>query len=215
MFAKRSQYHYAQLLEELMPKKVAVLILAAGSSSRMGAIKQLLPVGKSTLLGVVSENALQSKADKVFCVLGANATEIRVSLGGYDVETIENSKHKKGLSSSIVAGINHIKDKNFDAVLIILGDQPLIDSIYLDELLSSFEAHSGRIIASNYNNGLGVPVIIPKTYYSELLQLKGDKGAKEFLTSQSKNVISLKTGALFDVDSQEDYNELIKKLNQN
>mgnify|MGYP000901037785 CR=1 FL=1 len=56
---------------------IAILILAAGSSSRMGASKQLLPAGKTTLLGVTIEIASQTNANKVFCVLGSNAEAIK------------------------------------------------------------------------------------------------------------------------------------------
>lgn len=193
---------------------VAIIILAAGNSSRMGTPKQLLSLGDHTLLGTVIDNAQQSQADEVFCVLGANAKEVSLSITTYGVEILVNSSFHDGLSSSIIAGINHIKDRDFDAVLIMLGDQPLIDSYYLNSIVNTFKNRSDKIIATNYNGTLGVPVVIPKSYYSLLLQLKGDKGAKEFLNSRHEQVISLNNDSLFDIDTQEDYKALIKKLKQ-
>ena len=197
-----------------MPKRVATLILAAGSSTRMGHVKQLLPLKDATLLGVVIEKAQETETDEVFCVLGANSSEIEASIEKYKVEIIINPNHQNGLSSSIVSGINHLIEKNWEAVLIILGDQPLICVKYLNELINAFKKTPKNIMATEYHDSLGVPVIIPKLYFKNLLQLKGDKGAKEFLHSQKDVVKSFKSDSLFDVDSKEDYIELLKKLNQ-
>lgn len=196
-----------------MPKnRIAAIILAAGSSSRMGVSKQLLAFQETTLLGHVIENVRGSDVDKMYCTLGAESDLISLSIERYTIETIVNSNYKTGLSSSIIASIRHIENESFDAVMMILGDQPLVDSIYINELLTAFNNSSDKIIASSYANGPGVPVIIPKKYYPNLLQLKDDKGAKEFLTSQNENIISFETDSLFDVDTEEDYKKLIKRL---
>lgn len=196
-----------------MPKRIATLILAAGSSTRMGSVKQLLPLKGATLLGAVIEKVQASETDEIFCVLGANNSEIKASIEGYKIEIIINPYYETGLSSSIVAGINNLIPKNFDAVLITLGDQPLIHTEYFGRLINTFKKTPENIIATEYNDSLGVPVIIPKLYFKNLLRLKGDKGAKEFLNSHSEIIKSFKSDSLFDVDTKEDYKELMKKLN--
>jgi len=188
---------------------IAILILAAGSSSRMGAVKQLLPAGKTTLLGLTIENALQSKTNKTYCVLGANAKIIKKSIKKYNVETIFNPDYKSGLSSSIATGIKHIINQNFDAVLIVLGDQPLISSEYLNLMIETFKANDKKVIASRYNSNLGVPTIIPKKYYNQLLKLKGDKGAKDFLNNGTIKIIELNNTNLMDIDTKEDYQDYV------
>ncbi|BAO76964.1 nucleotidyltransferase family protein [Winogradskyella sp. PG-2] len=194
-------------------QNISILILAAGNSNRMGTSKQLLPVGKTTLLGVTIENALLSNANKVYCVLGANAKIITESISNYNVDTIFNSKYKSGLSSSIVKGIEHIEEENLDAVLILLGDQPFIESIYINEIIDAYTKHDKTIIASLYKTSLGVPALIPKKYFNDLLKLKGDNGAKSFFKTQKENIISIKNGKLMDIDTKEQYQDFINSSN--
>ncbi len=193
--------------------KIAILILAAGSSTRMGVAKQLLPAGDTTLLGVSIEQALQSEADKVYCVLGSNADVIKQSISKYNIESIFNPNYQTGLSSSIVSGIQQATNQNFDAVLILLGDQPLIKAAYLNEMMDTFKNHDEKIIASKYNNTFGVPSIIPKRYYDQLLKLKGDKGAKDFLNTNNEEIIPLKNTNLMDIDTKKEYQDYLNSTN--
>jgi len=95
-----------------------------------------------------------------------------------------------------------------------LGDQPLINSEYFNSLIFKFNQNAESIIATDYNGSFGVPIVISKNYFSDLSDLKGDKGAKEFLNSHHEVVIASKSASLFDVDTKEDYKELMRKLNQ-
>ncbi|MGB0891820.1 MAG: nucleotidyltransferase family protein [Flavobacteriaceae bacterium] len=191
-------------------QKTAVLILAAGSSSRMGNPKQLLPYKNTTLLGNAIEQAQKSNTNAVFCVLGANAEIIKKSIEKNPIETIYNPNYKDGLSSSIVTGIDYLSDKNFDAVLILLADQPKITSSFLNQLLKTSEENPSKIIACNYDKNIGVPAIFPKKYFVELLKLKGDKGAKEIINNHSSEIIKMASFNLIDIDTKEDYKNLIK-----
>ncbi|MFP4846155.1 NTP transferase domain-containing protein [Winogradskyella sp. PE311] len=191
---------------------IAIIILAAGSSSRMKEPKQLLTIRKKTLLGIAIENALNSKCSKVFCVLGANAELIKNSINNYEIETIVNTEYNKGLSSSIIKGIEHIKPKLFDAAIIMLADQPNLHSDYLDKLIKIFKANQEKIIASNYSGINGVPAIFPKRTFQQLLKLNGDKGAKEFLNSGLIIVKSIQSkDELIDIDTKHDYNKYLEK----
>jgi len=191
--------------------RLAVLILAAGSSTRMGEPKQLLPVGDTTLLGVAIKNALQSNADEIYCVLGANEAKIKKSISIFNVETIFNPKHKDGISSSIAEGIRFLKLKNFDAVVIALGDQPFVDPEFLNRLIDTYKNNPQFIIASGYENNNGVPAVFPKVYFDKLMKLKGDKGAKEFLNSKNHSILVLDSEKIDDIDTIKDYQNLIKK----
>ena len=192
--------------------KIAILILSAGSSKRMGTAKQLLPIGKTTLLGLCIENAIHSNAEKIFCVLGSNAEKIKHSISQYNVEIILNNNYEEGLSSSIIEGIKYINSENFDAVLIMLGDQPNVNTKYLNSLILSSEKHSSKIIASKYLDNIGVPAIFPKSYFEQLQKIKGDKGAKDFLNSNTSHVISIESDRLLDIDTKNDYLDYLKTL---
>ncbi|WP_298754733.1 nucleotidyltransferase family protein [uncultured Psychroserpens sp.] len=192
--------------------KIAILILAAGSSNRMGTAKQLLTIGHTTLIGKSIETALQSNANEVFCVLGANAETIRKSINSYKANVIINTNYNNGLSSSIIAGLDHIENLNFDAVLITLADQPRIDVNYLNVLIDSFNQNPSKISASDYQDNSGVPAIFPKTYFKQLKRLEGDKGAKNVLNSNNQNVIKVNCNTLLDIDTQQDYLDFLKSL---
>jgi molybdenum cofactor cytidylyltransferase len=192
--------------------KIAILLLGAGSSTRMGVAKQLLAVGETTLLGVTIEQALQSKAAEVYCVLGSDSETIKASISTYTIKSIINPNYKTGLSSSIVAGIEHLKHQDFDATLIMLGDQPLITAAYLNEMMDAFKNNVEKIIASTYKTSFGVPSIIPKKYYGQLLKLKGDKGAKDFLNRHQKEVITLKNINLMDIDTKKEYQDYLNSI---
>ena len=192
--------------------KTAILILAAGNSSRMGKTKQLLPYKNATLLEWAIEQAQKSVVKNVFCVLGANKEVIEKRLTTKTVEVIYNPNYKDGLSTSIVKGIEFLLNYNFDGVLIMLADQPHVTSEYLNSLIEASKNNPSKLIVSNYQGSVGVPAIFPKNYFNDLLDLKGDKGAKNFLLQQNNNVIKVNSSQnLLDIDTPEDYQHLLRQ----
>lgn len=188
-------------------KNIAILVLAAGKSSRMNGIKQLEKVDNKTLLELTLEKVKSIFSENIFCVLGAKADEIKAETNTKDVEFIINKKFEKGLSSSIISGINYFKKKKlyYDGIFILLADQPAIEVCYLKHMLNLFEQNKGVIIASNYGGKLGVPSIFPKKYFPDLLLMEGDKGAKEFINNKTKEVLCPKRPTnLLDIDTKED-----------
>lgn len=188
-------------------KHIAILVLAAGKSSRMNSIKQLEKINHKTLLDITLDTIKSIYSDEIYCVLGANADTIKQAIDTKNIQFIENINFEAGLSSSIIAGINYFKEKkiNFDAIFILLADQPAIDVTYLKGMLSIYEQNKDRIIASNYGKKLGVPAIFPKKYFPDLLLIKGDKGAKEFINKKKNKVLCPKiTTNFLDIDTKED-----------
>jgi len=188
--------------------KIAMLILAAGEAKRMQAIKQILPWKNTTLLGNAIEQGLNTKANDVFVVLGANSEKIKESISNYDIQIIENKNWKLGLGSSISCAINCFKDKqlNYDALLISLADQPLIPSEYYNLLIEQYTTNQKRIIASNINNIPSVPAIFDAFYFEELTTLNQDKGAKSIIKAASNDVFMVDAAInLVDVDTIEIY----------
>ncbi|WP_339660373.1 nucleotidyltransferase family protein [uncultured Polaribacter sp.] len=193
-------------------KNIAFLVLAAGKSSRMKSIKQLEKINNKTLLDITLEKIKSICSDDIYCVLGANADIIKNEITSENIQFIENKNFESGLSSSIISGINYFNDKElkFDGVFILLADQPAIESAYLASLITLFQEHKDVIIASNYGKKLGVPAIFPERYFSELLVIKGDKGAKEFINQRKEEVMYPEsTTNFFDIDTKEDL-ELFK-----
>jgi molybdenum cofactor cytidylyltransferase len=188
-------------------KNIAVLVLAAGKSSRMNSIKQLEIITNKTLLDISLEKIKWILPNTVFCVLGANSDKIKQEIATKNIKFITNKNYENGLSSSIVAGIHYFKKNklSFPGVLILLGDQPAIEISYLKNMIALFEENNDTIIASNYGGKLGVPAIFPEKYFEALLLIKGDKGAKGFINQRKNEVVCPKTATnFFDIDTKED-----------
>ena len=195
--------------------RIAGLILAAGSSSRMGKTKQLLPWGNTTLLGKAVSTAHASGLDEVLVVLGAKAKSIKAALGSLPCEVTINRKWEEGLGSSIRSGVSHLLSSKPlpDAILIMLADQPLVNADYLKELIHHFRKGDGEIVCSNYGKKLGVPAIFDEKYSEELNRLSGDEGAGGIIADHIDTSFGLDAGNLtMDLDTPEDYISL-KALN--
>lgn len=193
--------------------KLAILIMAAGSSSRMGSIKQLLKIDGKTLLEKGIQTSKKITNGPILCVLGAHAETIKKEVTFNNIHLVINKEYASGLSSSIQSGIEYLQKKqlSFDGILILLADQPAIQPSYYQEMKTLFSANPQNIIASAYETKMGVPAIFPKKYLSEIMQIRGDKGAQEFIQLNKLEVLSPKIPVnLFDLDTPEDYDSYLK-----
>lgn len=196
-----------------MNSKVTILILAAGSSSRMGKIKQLLPWKDSTLLEHAIKIAKLSKASEVLVVLGSNAKLIKENIKTDNVSFLENTNWELGLGTSISCGVNFLmhNNKDTDAILVLLADQALIDTEYLNEMIDRFTSNKIDLIATRYGDKIGVPALFKQIYFTDLQNLDGDQGAQLLLKKFEDKVVSMNpVGKTFDVDTLVDYNKLLK-----
>ncbi|GAA4303603.1 nucleotidyltransferase family protein [Aestuariibaculum suncheonense] len=188
---------------------IALVVLAAGASKRMGQPKQLLPWGTSTLLEHSIQTALQAEVKKIFVVLGANHDILKSSIENNPVEIIFNSNWEQGLGSSISKAIHHIQqsDMQFEGVMFMLADQPYITVFYLNTLIRRFKSNNRQIIATSYEHGeRGVPVLFDKVYFKELMTLTGDSGAKPIIKAHESEVDIVFCGIKnIDLDTQNDY----------
>ncbi len=188
----------------------AILLLAAGASSRMGSPKQLLSWGDTNLLGNAIAAAEASSADDVLLVLGANAELIEKSLPT-GVKIVKNEFWSRGMGSSIACGMRYLEEssKRYRAILIMLGDQPLIDTDYLNQMLLEKDTQEKGIVATEYNGRAGVPAVFSSRYFSELAQLDTETGAKAVLQEHGADVWLMNAGLkTADIDTKEDYDKL-------
>ncbi|MGB5664017.1 nucleotidyltransferase family protein [Eudoraea sp.] len=196
--------------------KIAILILSAGASNRMGSTtKQLLPWRDTTLLGNAIRSAKQASCNTVAIVLGSHANTIQKQVEDEKVQIVFNKNWKSGLGSSISCGISALEKNKmkYKAVLILLVDQPFIDTAYLNLLITNYLNSSNGIIATNYFDKAGVPAIFDKTYFSELKELNTDQGARDLLKKYAKEVILLDPeGKARDMDTLDDYYKALKYL---
>ena len=186
--------------------ELSILLLAAGSSSRLGRSKQLLKVESESLL-LRSSNLSLQVSKNVFVVLGSNFEEHVQSIKHLSVAIVENKEWERGLGSSLKAGLRQIVEKNPEtkSVIILVCDQPLLTSSHLSKLAEVGEATNKLIVSSLYNNVLGVPALFKKELFNELLKLDDSEGARK-LIQQKKNDVEIVDfpGGEIDLDTPED-----------
>ena len=188
------------------PPRIGALVLAAGGSSRLGRPKQLVAYRGEPLVQRAAAAAVAAGAAPVVVVLGAHAAAVASALGGLPgVTTVTNEEWAQGMASSLVAGIRALTAMAvWDAVLITLSDQPLVDARALGTLVAAFD-DSRRIVAAEYGGAVGVPALIGREHLDDLLRLSGDAGAGRWLRARLAAVTRVPMpGAALDVDTLED-----------
>ncbi len=198
--------------------KVAGLVLAAGTSTRMGRPKQLLPVEGMSLLDRVLVEALNSELTLVVLVLGYKAQEIKEDLKTEihhpKLKIIENRDYKNGTSSSIITGLSEVEDE-YDHCMIILADMPHITANIINRLLHQYLASRLPLGSIKIENRRSHPVIFGRKLYPEIHQLQGDLGARDLFIKYSDNVCLVEPEEDYndrDIDTPDDYLEFKKSL---
>lgn len=210
-----------------VPSHTAAVILAAGTSSRMGheRNKLLLPLQHRPVLAHVLEAALGSCAHPVVLVLGHQAAEIRAHLqqdtSHYPVEIVENPHYAQGQSTSMQTGLRtllaHKEKEDLENVIFLLGDQPMVTSHIIDELITRKEESGKRIVLPLYQGKRGNPVLFALDLAPELLQVSGDEGGRGVLKRHPDEIATVEMDeetASFDVDTWEAYQQVLASWKQ-
>ncbi|EAZ88953.1 nucleotidyltransferase family protein [Crocosphaera chwakensis] len=190
---------------------IAVIILAAGSSSRMGFPKQLLPYQGSTLLNNTIEIAIASVCKPIIVVLGANEDKISCNIDQSCVSVIKNKNWSFGMGSSISLGIKSLLNypKTIKAAVICVCDQPFLTTEIINNLVFSYQTTEKPIIVCTYAETFGVPVLFDSEFFLELVSLKGKGGAKKLIKQHKKDVFFIPfPQGIIDIDTPEDYQQL-------
>lgn len=208
---------------------VAVVVLAAGGSSRLGTPKQLLRWRGRTLLRRAAETAVASvreagasvgrpartvaaAAGPVIVVLGAHARQMRSELEGLPVRVVVNRRWRDGIAGSLRTGVRAVRAasgrRGPAAVLFLTCDQPYVTPSLLRSLVRRFR-RGAPIVACAYAGTLGVPALFGRTLFGELASLEGDSGAKRVIERHRDvvRVVAFARGAT-DVDTQADWDSL-------
>ena len=189
-----------------------IVILAAGSSRRMGKPKQLLAFEGTTLLNRVMSLACQSSDNPIIVVLGANADVIKENLTVSRAEVIVNEGWEEGMASSLRKGLVEMNERypEVDGVMILVGDQPYLNKQYIQQLLEAQNKSGLPIAACSYEGIIGTPVLFHKSVFPELMALQGDVGAKKIIQNRKQDVVTvLFDKGIVDIDTPEDYENLL------
>lgn len=187
---------------------VSAILLAAGESKRMGRLKQLLPLGRTTMVEQAIDNLLNSKVNEVIVVLGYRAEEIIKKIATRPVKIEVNPIYQQGMSTSVITGLKLVDD-GARAVMLALADQPFIDSQTINRLIDEFCDHNKGIVIPTYQSRRGHPVIFAIKYKEELSGLKGDTGGRQIMEHHPDDVLEVAVaspGINIDIDTTDDYN---------
>lgn len=199
--------------------QLAIIVLAAGQSSRLGQMKQLITVQEKSLLEVKLSQALEL-TNQVYCVLGFNAEQLQTHIDHLPVKIVINKQWSAGMATSIAAGVEALSS-DIKAVMIVLVDQWQLTVADLFTIESCWQNNPHAIVvahalAANALGGkekVGPPVIFPQCYFLELMQLSGEEGAKPLLKKYQKMLLKVKLAhAFIDVDTPEQLTEMNKIL---
>lgn len=198
----------------------AGIILAAGLSTRFGRPKQLIDLCGKPLIQWVLDACLGSRLDKIVVVLGENASQIASNLsartGDPRLATVINPQYREGMSRSLRAGLESVR-QDFPAVMFLLGDQPLVGSALIDRLLERFRESDKDICVPVHAGRRGNPTLFSSKFYPQLLQVSGDRGAREIIQANPEAVLTVEIEDALpfcDIDTEKDLEvlrELLKK----
>jgi molybdenum cofactor cytidylyltransferase len=190
-----------------MARPETVIILAAGSSSRLGQPKQLLKSNEVPLLLKTVQASLDAQLQHVIVVLGSNYETHKQLIKHLAVEIINHEEWAKGMGSSLKAGLNLLLKNHpqAKAAIVTVCDQPFITAVHLSSLADKYHETRKEIIASRYNQVFGVPALFDHSLFDELLNLEDTQGAKALIQKHLNQVafVDWPEGAI-DIDTPDD-----------
>lgn len=189
--------------------RVAVIILAAGGSTRMseaGEIKQLLPWRRGTLLTRAVDAATQSEADSVVVVVGCQAERVKAVLEGRELTVAHNPEWESGQSASVRAGLDVLSPRTTSAIFLLV-DQPSVDKELIDSIIRKHRETAASIVAPWAGGRRANPVLFDRVLWHELCQVRGDMGGRALLDRHADKTVYLEWGdeILAEVNTRDDY----------
>ena len=201
-------------------RRVTAVVLAAGESRRMGRNKMLLPWGESTVLGRTLDNVRASVVSDVIVVTGHEREEVEavVALAGrtqigddattaVSIQVVHNSDYAKGMLASVQAAVRALPPAT-EAILVVLGDQPMVEPQTIDRLLAAYAASPAGLVAPYVGERRGNPVLIDRRYFAELLALPPEAAPRALLGRHADDVLAVAVDSeavLHDLDRPEEY----------
>jgi molybdenum cofactor cytidylyltransferase len=192
------------------------IILAAGTSSRMGSTnKLLLKYRDHTIIQEVLDQLSNSNVDDILIVTGFESSCIKELLADRitdRVRLIHNENYHLGRAESIKCAIRMIRGKA-DAALFMVADKPQVTSELINTVIDRFREDRPPMLYVEAPQGRGHPVIFSETVFDDLLMLEGDCVGNELVAKYRDDLITVKDETpQIDIDTDADYHELLENL---
>jgi len=201
--------------ENIKNSSIAAIVVAGGLSTRMGALKQLLPYGEHTVIEQIVSVLLQCSLDEIVVVTGHKRQAIEAKLAAWPVHSVFNANYQKGeMLSSIQSGLVAL-DSKLHAAMIVLGDQPQLEAAVVQQLIGAYRAGAGSLIIPSFQMRRGHPIVIGRAYWPEILTLNTDQNLRHIITphaDQIHHVVVETNSVLRDMDTPEQYQQELDRL---
>lgn len=186
--------------------RVAAIVLAAGSSRRMGTNKLLLPLAGEPLVRRSVRHCLSADFDRVVAVIGHQPDRVRAALDGLACEIVENPEHARGVGTSIRAGLARVAGA-VDAVTVVLADMPYVTTDMLRTVTSWYRATRPPVVVSEYGDVQAPPTLYDRALFERLSAIPDDSGGKALAQGAAalRVTVAFPPGARRDLDAAEDY----------
>jgi molybdenum cofactor cytidylyltransferase len=187
--------------------RITAIVLAAGESRRMGALKPLLPFGNSTVIETVASSLLRCPIDTVLVVVGHRSEEIARQLAPYPVETVLNDDYAAGMLTSVQRGVA-AAPADTEWFVIALADQPALDVAVTTSLIQQAREGTPGILVPTFDGRRGHPLLIHRRYREEIAALSPEIGLRELMRRHPDDVrhIAVAQDAILrDMDTPEEY----------
>jgi len=192
------------------PDKVAAVVLAAGSSKRMGEPKLVLPWGRTTVIGQVVSTLAQARVAEIVVVTGGAYKVVLRALDKFAVRTVYNPCYEQDeMIYSLQVGLS-VVSQGMNAAMIVLGDQPRIQPEIVNKLLDRYKDLTAEIIVPSYRMRRGHPWIVARSLWTTLMEMKSPATLRDFLESHQQKIhyVNVESDTiLMDMDTPSDYRE--------
>lgn len=194
---------------------IPALILAAGASRRMGTQKLLLPWNGVPVLCHIALQLEQAGVNPIHVVSGHDHEKLQQALEGLSITFTRNADYESGMLSSVRCGIQALPP-TAQQVLIALGDHPQLDVAVVQALLQTAAAHPEAIVVPMHEGRKGHPIVLPRRYWSQLMDSYDDVGLRGLLRDEADSIIGIGAPASIreDLDTPEDYERALAAIQQ-
>jgi molybdenum cofactor cytidylyltransferase len=194
--------------------RTAAVVLAAGSSTRMGENKLLLALGADTVVSRAVRAAALARLDPIIVVLGHEPERVRATLAGLPCRTVVNPDHLSGKGTSLQFGIAEVASAtDAGAAVVMLADMPFVTAAMLARVAAR-EGTDAPMVVSRYGEVSAPPILYDRSLFAELLALPGQACGKEMVRRHRAEAVTLSwpERALTDIDRPEDYQRIVLEL---
>lgn len=194
---------------ELRAGPVAGILLAAGTSSRMGTNKLLLELQGESVLRGAALRALAGGLSPLLVVLGHEADRVRRELDGLPCEVVVNPDYEQGINASLKSGVAALPEEA-RAVMVMLADMPFVTAEMIAGLLGRYRATAAPLVISDYEGVNAPPMLYDRCLFGELLAMTGEGCGRQVVRRHrdEAEVMAWPASALTDVDVPADYERL-------